>query len=121
MWKPSDASPATLARLRGILSDNERSDTDVAVIYFNQGVVTGDWDGPHLSPIGAYDEAARRVLIMDVDRKFYIPYWTDDETLLAALLRASPARRGRLAGESGGILWVKARDVKKAAAVLGAA
>ena len=66
--------------------------------YFNQGVLTGDWDGPHISPIGAYDGSAREVLIMDVDREWYVPYWSPDEKLLEAMLqagarRAWPARR----------------------------
>jgi hypothetical protein len=92
------------------LSENEESDDDVVLVYFNQGVITGDWDGPHLSPIGAYDADARRVLILDVDRQFYIPYWTSDEILLEALLRPAPARLSRLEGETGGVLRVTRRS-----------
>ena len=40
---------------------------------------------------------------MDVDRQFYIPYWTSDETLLDALLRPTPGSQGKLGGETGGI------------------
>ena len=36
--RPADAQPETLARLRQILSDNEVSDRDVILVYFNQGV-----------------------------------------------------------------------------------
>lgn len=107
--KPTDRSRATLNRLRRLLSANERSAKDIALIYYNQGVVTGDWDGPHLSPIGAYDAGRRRVLIMDVDRQWYVPYWTSDETLLEALLRPAPANQGSLAGQTGGVIWVKLR------------
>jgi hypothetical protein len=46
---------------------------------------------------------------MDVDRQFYIPYWTSDEKLLEALLRPAPADLGRLAGETGGIVRVTLR------------
>jgi hypothetical protein len=101
--KPTDNSSATLKKLRRILSANERSDRDIALVYFNQGVLTGSWDGPHISPIGAYDAARRRVLIMDVDRQWYIPYWPSDEKLLAAMLRPAP-NRGPLAGETGGLV-----------------
>ncbi|MGP0093044.1 MAG: phytochelatin synthase family protein [Xanthobacteraceae bacterium] len=101
--KPADNSPATLAELRRVLSANERTDRDIALVYFNQGVLTGSWDGPHISPIGAYDAARRRVLIMDVDRQWYIPYWASDEKLLAAMLRPAPSR-GALAGETGGLV-----------------
>ena len=104
VFRPADSPQASLARLRELLADNERSDADIVLVYYNQGVVTGDWDGPHLSPIGAYDGA--RVLIMDVDREFYVPYWTSAEKLLEAMLRPAPARHGPLAGETGGIVRV---------------
>jgi Phytochelatin synthase len=109
--KPGDNFAATLHKLRRILAANERTDRDIALVYFNQGVLTGAWDGPHISPIGAYDAARRRVLVMDVDRQWYIPYWASDETLLAAMLRPAPSR-GPLAGETGGLV----RAILKSAA-----
>jgi hypothetical protein len=108
-FKPSERSQATLRRLRSLLSRNERSADDVALVYYNQGVVTGDWDGPHISPIGAYDPRRRRALIMDVDRQWYVPYWTSDERLLEAMLRPAPAEQKALAGQTGGVIWVKLR------------
>ena len=72
------------------------------LVYFNQGAVTGDWDGPHISPIGAYDAKTDRVLIMDVDRDWYVPYWTPTKVLLNALVKPAPADQGVLAGETGG-------------------
>jgi hypothetical protein len=104
--KPADHSAATLTKLRRILAANERTDRDIVLAYFNQGVLTGSWDGPHISPIGAYDAAHGQVLIMDVDRKWYIPYWASDEKLLAAMLHPAPANQGRLAGETGGLVRV---------------
>jgi hypothetical protein len=106
-FEPRDASPATLARLRAILAANEGSDRDVVLAYFNQGVLTGDWDGPHVSPIGAYDAASGRVLVMDVDRAWYVPYWSPDTKLLDAMLKPAPAEHGVLAGETGGLVWIK--------------
>src|SRR5512134_2440066 len=76
--RPVDATAKTLAKLRQALLANEADARDIILVYFNQGVVTGDWDGPHISPIGAYDRKARQVLIMDVDREWYVPYWTAD-------------------------------------------
>lgn len=104
--RPRDASAANLAHLKRMLTDNEASDRDIALVYFNQGVLTGDWDGPHISPIAAYDADRGKVLIMDVDRQWYIPYWSSDEVLLDAMLRPAPFARGRLAGEAGGIVRV---------------
>jgi hypothetical protein len=107
VFKPTDASSESLARLRRILAANERSGKDVALIYFDQGVLTGDWDGPHISPIGAYDAGNKRVLVMDVDRRYYVPYWSPVSKVLESMLKPAPARFGPLAGETGGIVWVR--------------
>ena len=103
--QPSKDQAATLEAFRAMLVENEASAKDMVLVYFNQGVVTGDWDGPHVSPIGAYDATTDRVLIMDVDREWYVPYWTKTETLFDALKRPAPADQGVLAGETGG--WVR--------------
>jgi len=103
--QPARDSAATLDEFRALLARNEESADDVVLVYFNQGVVTGDWDGPHVSPLGAYDATGDRVLIMDVDREWYIPYWTNTETLYKALLKPTSAEFGALAGEVGG--WVR--------------
>ena len=105
--RPADDAPETLASLRHVLATNEASDQDIVLVYFNQGVLTGDWDGPHISPIAAYNQQTRQVLIMDVDREWYVPYWTSDSKLLEAMLRPAPAAHGRLAGETGGLVWIK--------------
>ncbi|MBO3759021.1 phytochelatin synthase family protein [Ciceribacter sp. L1K22] len=102
--QPTKDTTATLDAFRALLAANEESAKDLMLVYFNQGVVTGDWDGPHVSPIGAYDAATDRVLIMDVDREWYVPYWTKTETLFKALERPAPADQGVLTGETGG--WV---------------
>lgn len=104
--RPCGASVATPAHLRRMLTENEASDRNIALVYFNQGVLTGDWDGPHISPIAAYDADRAKVLIMDVDRQWYIPYWSSDAALLDAMLRPAPSGRGRLAGETGGLVRV---------------
>lgn len=105
--RPSDDGAASLAMIRQALSANERSGNDLIVAYFNQGVLTSDWDGPHVSPIGAYDEGRRSVLIMDVDRDWYPPYWSSDAKLLEALLRPAPPEQFPLDGQVGGLLWIK--------------
>ena len=107
--RPANEHPETLAQLRQALADNEASDRDIILVYFNQGVVTGDWDGPHVSPIGAYDARTGQVLILDVDREWYVPYWTADTQLLKAMLRPAPAQHGPLAGETGGLIWIRPR------------
>jgi hypothetical protein len=104
--RPDSNSAGTLEQVRAVLIDNERTDRDIVLAYFNQGVLTGSWDGPHISPVAAYDADRHRALIMDVDRRWYVPYWASDEKLLEALLRPAPASRGALAGERGGLIRV---------------
>jgi hypothetical protein len=105
--RPADASAASLAEVRRVLAANEAAEDDLILMYFNQGMLTGDWDGPHISPIGAYDQGTGQALIMDVDREWYVPYWSPDEKLLDAMLRPAPAEHGPLAGETGGLVWIK--------------
>jgi hypothetical protein len=104
--QPAADDAAALAALETALSENETSPDNVMLVYFNQGVITGDWDGPHISAIGAYDVARKTVLIMDVDRDWYVPYWTSTRTLLAALVKPISDEHGVLAGGAGGYLLV---------------
>ncbi|MFD1914386.1 phytochelatin synthase family protein [Halodurantibacterium flavum] len=105
--RPTGGAPEDdLATLHALLETNEKSARDAVLVYFNQGVVTGDWDGPHVALIGAYDLISERVLILEVDQEWYIPYWTSTETLLAAMLRPAPEEHGPLAGERGGLVHI---------------
>ncbi len=90
VWRPGDGSAATLQQLRDLLVDNERTSSDVIIAVFDQGVLTGDVNIGHVAPIGAYDQQTRRVLVMDVDREWYVPYWVADELLLESMLRPGP-------------------------------
>ncbi|MDF2143127.1 phytochelatin synthase family protein [Paenirhodobacter sp. CAU 1674] len=108
VFHPADSSPTPTpdqgATLREWLAANEASASDALLVYFNQGVVTGDWDGPHVSVIGAYDAAADRVLILEVDQEWYTPYWTPVDVLLDAMLKPTSAEHGVLEGQTGGLV-----------------
>ena len=84
---------AGLEAFRRALSGGERSPNDVMLLHFTQDTLTGDKGGPypHISPVGAYDEANRRVLIFDVDRKYYEPYWAADTQVYKAMAARTPA------------------------------
>lgn len=103
-FHPKDASEADA--MRALLVQNEASASDALLVYFNQGVVTGDWDGPHISLIGAYDAQTDRVLILEVDQDWYIPYWTPASVLLDAMLKPTTEDHGPLAGETGGFVHI---------------
>lgn len=105
-FRPMADDAANLTVLQAKLASNEASAKDVMMVYFNQGVVTGDWDGPHISLIGAYDAGRDRVLILEVDQEWYIPYWTPTKTLLAAMLKPAPADQKPLDGQTGGLVKI---------------
>lgn len=106
VFHPETDGAANLATLRDWLTANEASSDDALLVYFNQGVVTGDWDGPHVSVIGAFDAATDRVLVLEVDQEWYIPYWTPAPVLLAALVKPTGAEHGPLEGETGGLVHI---------------
>lgn len=105
-FRPKAVDDQTLARTREILAANEASADSVALIYFNQGVLTGDWNGPHVSVIGAYDAATDRVLVLDVDQDWYIPYWSPVSALVDSFVKPAPRSMGVLAGQTGGIVSI---------------
>lgn len=104
VFKPADASAQSLNALRGELAANEKTADDALLVYFNQGVVTGDWDGPHVALIGAFDAGSDQVLILEVDQEWYVPYWTPAPVLLDAMLKPTSAEHGPLEGETGGLV-----------------
>lgn len=106
-FHPGDSSEVQLATLRTMLTENEASAEDVLLVYFNQGVVTGDWDGPHVSLVGAYDAAEDRVLVLEVDQEWYVPYWTTAPVLLEAMVKPTSAEHGPLEGETGGLVRIR--------------
>ncbi len=103
-FHPDAATPETLDQTRSLLATNEAGADDAMMVYFNQGVVTGDWDGPHISLIGAYDATLDRVLILEVDQEWYVPYWTPVPVLLDAMVKPTSAEHGPLEGQTGGFV-----------------
>lgn len=99
VFRPKDNSPETLAELRRILTENEKSSRDIILLAYDQGTLTGDATVGHIAPLGAYDAARHRVLVMDVDRLWYVPYWSSDEKLLEAMVkpdRSDPTGSGMI-------------------------
>ena len=105
-FHPEAADAAALGQMRAMLVANEVSAEDALLVYFNQGVVTGDWDGPHVSVVGAYDAESDRVLVLEVDQEWYIPYWTPASVLLDAMVKPTSAEHGVLEGQTGGFVHI---------------
>jgi hypothetical protein len=88
-------------RLREALAGLESGDR-LIVGHFHMAAVIGEGDYGHFSPLGAFDSATDRVLVLDVYRVTFEPYWVPFERLLAGM-----ATRDRVAGEPRG--WIEVR------------
>lgn len=77
-----------LARLRALLPAAAAGSRDVVLVSFDQGWLWGEPSVGHISPLGDYDPASNRVLLMDVDGEHFGPIWIRDTDLLAAMTRA---------------------------------
>jgi hypothetical protein len=83
---------AARARWRETIAKNEASGRDLLLIHFTQDTLTKSQGGPypHISPIGAYDPETGRVLVMDVDRTYYEPYWVGADLVVTAMAVKTP-------------------------------
>jgi hypothetical protein len=88
----------TLAALHQELAEMERKgDRLIGANYHLATTYGDDWDIGHFSPIGAYDAAGDRVLLLDVWKEDYEPCWLPLERLLAGMAIPS-AKTGALRG-----------------------
>ena len=88
-----------LARFRHALQTSEAAPGRFVIANFYMAAVIGRGDYGHFSPIGAYDAARDRVLILDVYRVEFEPYWVPAERLfegMATVNRADGEPRGYL-------------------------
>ncbi len=82
----ADGSTAQIKKIRDLMINNEKNDRDFIVANFLQGTFTGDPEGGgHISPVGAFDAKNNLVLIMDVDREYYEPYWVSFDTFMKGI------------------------------------
>ena len=93
-------SEEAMARFRDALRACEAAPGQFIIAHYYMGAVIGRGDYGHFSPIGAYDAARDRVLILDVYRVELEPYWVPATRLLegmATVSRADGEPRGYLA------------------------
>jgi hypothetical protein len=93
-------APAEKAALRQTLREGEEAPGRFVIANYYMAAVIGDGDYGHFSPVGAYDAARDRVLMLDVYRVELEPYWVPFERLfdgMATISRADGEPRGYLA------------------------
>lgn len=71
--------------LRKRLRDFDRRGHGLVITHFDQGSLVPTLNIPHISPVGAYDAAADRVTMLDVDPEQAIPYEVDFDTFFQGL------------------------------------
>jgi hypothetical protein len=81
---------ATGETFRAHLAAMEQGDRLLAGNYHLATTYGDHWDIGHFSPMGAYDAATDRVLLLDVWKADYEPYWVDRMRLLKGMVPISP-------------------------------
>jgi len=82
---------ATGEAFRAHLTAMEQAGDRLLAGNYHLATTYGDeWDIGHFSPIGAYDAAADRVLLLDVWKADYEPSWVDRMRLLKGMVPLSP-------------------------------
>jgi Phytochelatin synthase len=72
-------------RLKKRLRDFDRHGNGLIIAHFDQGSLVPTLNIPHISPVGAYDEASERVTMLDVDPEQEKPYQVDVDTFYKGL------------------------------------
>jgi hypothetical protein len=99
LTQPTDEA---IARFRAVLRAGEAAPGRFVIANYHMAAVIGRGDYGHFSPIGAYDAARDRVLILDVYRVELEPYWVPAERLFEGMATTS-----RADGEPRGYLTVR--------------
>ncbi|MBS2026198.1 MAG: phytochelatin synthase family protein [Deltaproteobacteria bacterium] len=82
--KATHADTSTLEQFRAQASQALAEPDRYVLVDFLRGKLGQDF-GAHWSPLGAYNAAADRFLVLDVARFRYPPYWAKAEDLFAAM------------------------------------
>jgi hypothetical protein len=98
------AEDGGLEAFRAEVKENLARPEDFMLVDFSRSELGQD-QGAHWSPIAAYDEGTDRILVLDVARFRYPPYWVKTQTLFRAMNTVDPD-----AGEHRGWVSVRASD-----------
>ena len=78
------AADTTLDAFRALAAKNLATPGDYLIVNYDRAGVGQEHMG-HISPLGAYDSKADKILLLDVARYKYPPVWVDTAALFAAM------------------------------------
>lgn len=93
--------------LRSRLLKMAQQQNCVIIAHFNQGFYFSTWQIPHISPVGGYDPAKDRVLVLDVDYEVEQPYFISTDTFFKGMSGIYPKMLRRYGYAAGGYVWVE--------------
>lgn len=85
------------------LKENEKSEEDFIILNYLQNKVNDipedvNNDVGHISPVGAYNADKKLVLVMDVDREYFVPYWAPVKKVFNAMVHFKDSATGKTRG-----------------------
>lgn len=81
----TDRSKETRTAVLKSLQEFESNPEFYILANFDQKEFTNDVHAGHVAPIGAYDSKNEKVLILDPDREYFMPYWVSLDTFIAGM------------------------------------
>lgn len=94
--KTVHAEDSTLDDFRALVAKNLATPDDFIIVNYDRAGVGQESMG-HISPLGAFDAKADKILLLDVARYKYPPVWADTAALFAAMRTKDPVS-GRTRG-----------------------
>jgi hypothetical protein len=89
--------------LKNLLKKNESGSKDFILANFDQAIYTDDTqEFGHISPVIAYNSSKNEVLVADVDRDYYEPYWISFNTFLKGMQTTDPVSKKKR-----GLIYIK--------------
>jgi hypothetical protein len=92
----NDNTSATQEKLVQILKEFEKNPDLFLIANFDQKAFTNDAEAGHIAPVGAYDSKNQKVLILDPDRQYFVPYWVSVDTFLTGMNTVDSRTPGKL-------------------------
>jgi hypothetical protein len=97
------------ATLKKRLHAFDRYGNGLIIAHFDQGTLVPTLNIPHISPVGAYDDATEQVIMLDVDPEQKVPYHVNFDTFYKGLSSNYHHVFEAFGYSSGGYIYIQIR------------